>query len=261
MISYVDDIRDPRIAPYRGVADRVMRSDGMVVVESPKVIMTAMECGLRPLSILCEERHLTGDAAPILAACGDIEVFTGTREMLSALTGYVMTRGVLSVMMRPDRPDVSDMLANARRVVVLDDVCDATNVGAIIRTSAALGVDAMLMSSTTCDPLNRRSIRVSMGSVFRIPWTVTADPVGVLHDAGFKVAAMALRDDSITPDSPELCDTKRLAIVLGGEGYGLSNETIVRCDSTVCIPMRAGVDSLNVGAAAAIAIWAISDRK
>ena len=211
-----------------------------------------------------EEKHLTGQGAPLLAACGDIPVYTAPREVLSALTGYTLTRGILCCMSRPALPEAENLLATARRVAVLEGIVDSTNVGAIFRSAAALGMDAVLLSPTCCDPLTRRVVRVSMGTVFQVPWTYLDGwpeaGLALLKGAGFATAAMALTDDSCAVDDPRLKAMGKLAIVLGTEGDGLSHETIARCDYTVKIPMSHGVDSLNVAAASAVAFWEMRAR-
>jgi len=234
---------------------------GIFIVESPKVIDVALAAGLEPLSLLCERRHITGDAAPIVARCGDIPVYTGERALLAQLTGYTLTRGVLCAMRRPVEPTVERICRNARRVVVIDGVTDTTNIGAIFRSAAALGIDGVLLTPTSCDPLNRRAVRVSMGSVFLVPWTWIEEPVTPhLHQLDFTTAAMALSDDSIPLDDPELKKVPRLAIIMGTEGDGLAHEVITAADHVVRIPMQHGVDSLNVAAAAAVAFWELRQR-
>ena len=239
------------------------RSDpgkGIFIAESPKVINVALNAGYIPLALLCERKHITGDAADIISRCGDIPIYTGPRELLASLTGYTLTCGVLCAMKRPVLPDVETLCRNSRRIVVIDGVVDTTNIGAIFRSAAALGIDAVLLTRNSCDPLNRRAIRVSMGSVFLVPWTWLDDSPNTLHQFGFKTAAMALSDDSIPIDHPVLAEKPRLAIVMGTEGDGLPKETIAESDYVVRIPMWHGVDSLNVAAAAAIAFWQLRVR-
>lgn len=228
---------------------------GIFIAESPKVIAVALDAGCEPLSLLCERRHITGDAAPIIARCGDIPVYTGERTLLAQLTGYTLTRGVLCAMRRPKLPSVQEVCADARRVVVIDSVSDTTNIGAIFRSAAALGIDAVLLTPTSCDPLNRRAVRVSMGSIFLVPWTWLEQPVSTLSDIGFKTVAMALTDQSVPIDDSCLNAEPRLAIVMGTEGDGLSQDIISVTDYVARIPMQHGVDSLNVAAAAAVAFW------
>lgn len=233
---------------------------GIFIAESPKVIRVALDAGHVPVALLCERRHLTGDAADILARVGDIPVYTGERDLLARLTGYTLTRGVLCAMRRPVPPAVDDVCREARRVVVIHGVVDATNIGAIFRSAAALGIDAVLLTTDSCDPLNRRAVRVSMGSVFLVPWTWVEQPLTCLHGLGFRTAAMALTDRSIPLDAPILKEEPRLALVMGTEGDGLPRETIAGADYVVRIPMAHGVDSLNVAAASAVAFWELRKK-
>lgn len=233
---------------------------GIFIAESPKVIRVALDAGHVPVALLCERRHLTGDAADILARVGDIPVYTGERDLLARLTGYTLTRGVLCAMRRPVSPAVDDVCREARRVVVIHGVVDATNIGAIFRSAAALGIDAVLLTTDSCDPLNRRAVRVSMGSVFLVPWTWVEQPLACLHGLGFRTAAMALTDRSIPLDAPVLKEEPRLALVMGTEGDGLPRETIAGADYVVRIPMAHGVDSLNVAAASAVAFWELRKK-
>lgn len=228
---------------------------GIFIAESPKVIRVALDAGYVPVALLCERRHLTGDAADILARVGGIPVYTGERDLLARLTGYTLTRGVLCAMRRPVPPAVEEVCREARRVVVIHGVVDATNIGAIFRSAAALGIDAVLLTTDSCDPLNRRAVRVSMGSVFLVPWTWVEQPLTCLHELGFRTAAMALTDRSIPLDAPILKEEPRLALVMGTEGDGLPHEAIAGADYVVRIPMAHGVDSLNVAAASAVAFW------
>ena len=238
----------------------VESAHGVFIAESPKVIKVALEAGYKPLALLCEAKHINGDAREIISMCGDIPVLTGSRELLAGITGYTLTRGVLCAMHRPDMPSVSDVCANASRVVVIDSVTDTTNIGAIFRSAAALGIDAVLLTRTSCDPLNRRSIRVSMGSVFLVPWTSIDDIQSTLSPLGFKTAAMALNDNSVSIDNSALCSEPRLAIIMGTEGDGLAHHVIAASDYVVKIPMSHNVDSLNVAAAAAVAFWQLRRR-
>jgi tRNA G18 (ribose-2'-O)-methylase SpoU len=235
--------------------NRVEPEKGIFIAESPKVINVALDAGYEPLSLLCERRHIEGDAKGIITRCGDIPVYTGERSLLGQLTGYTLTRGVLCAMRRPASPDVEEVCKDAQRIVVIDGVTDTTNIGAIFRSAAALGIDAVLLTRSSCDPLNRRAVRVSMGSVFLVPWTWLDSPVSSLNGLGFQTAAMALSDDSISIDNPQLKAVERLAIVMGTEGDGLPLETIAETDYVVRIPMSHHVDSLNVAAAAAVAFW------
>lgn len=235
--------------------NRLEPDKGLFIAESPKVIDVALRAGYEPLALLCERKHIEGDAAHIIERCGDVPIYTGERELLAQLTGYVLTRGVLCAMRRPVLPNVEQVLDGARRVVVIDGVTDTTNIGAIFRSAAALGIDGVLLTRTSCDPLNRRAVRVSMGSVFLVPWTWLDAPVQGLNSLGFRTAAMALSDNSISLDDPQLGAEPRLAIVMGTEGDGLPHATIEQADYVVRIPMSHGVDSLNVAAASAVAFW------
>ena len=234
--------------------NRLRPEDALFIVESPKVIRVALDAGYEPVSLLCEEIHIIGDAADIIERCGNIPVYTGERQLLAQLTGYTLTRGVLCAMRRPRMKSVAEICQTARRVVVIEGVTDTTNIGAIFRSAAALGIDAVLLTPDTCDPLNRRSVRVSMGSVFLVPWT-WLDSYDTLRSLGFQTAAMALSDNSISLGDPLLKVIDRLAIIMGTEGDGLPQSTIDRADHVVRIPMAHGVDSLNVAAAAAVAFW------
>ncbi len=240
--------------------NRLNPAEGLFIAESPKVIDVALRAGYQPVSLLCERKHISGDAADIIVRCPeDMPVYTGSRELLESLTGYKLTRGVLCAMRRMPMPSVADVCANARRVAVIDSVTDTTNIGAIFRSAAALGIDAVVLTPTSCDPLNRRSVRVSMGSVFLVPWTWGTP--SMLQELGFKTAAMALTDDSVPVDSPLLAAEPRLAIILGTEGDGLLPEVISAADYTVKIPMFHGVDSLNVAAASAVAFYVLQWRE
>lgn len=240
--------------------NRLEPEKGIFIAESPKVINVALDAGYKPLALLCERKHITGDAAGIIARCGDLPVYTGERSLLSSLTGYALTRGVLCAMRRPLPPPAEEVCAGARRVVVIDSVVDTTNIGAIFRSAAALGIDAVVLTPTSCDPLNRRAVRVSMGSVFLVPWTWCDDPQTTLGALGFRTAAMALTDKSVALDDPVLAAEPRLGIIMGTEGDGLPAETIGRADYVVRIPMAHHVDSLNVAAAAAVAFWQLRCR-
>ena len=259
MIYEITSIEDPRIAPFSKLTETQLRQrqdteQGIFIAESPKVIRVALQAGYEPTALLCEKKHIEGDAADIIQGHPDMPVYTGSRELLSELTGYTLTRGVLCAMQRKPEPLLDEILKDARRVCVIDAVCDTTNIGAIFRSAAALGIDAVLLTRSSCDPLNRRAIRVSMGTVFLVPWT-WFDDYEALHRLGFKTAAMALTDKSISLDDPILKEQERLAIIMGTEGEGLPTETIEQADFTVRIPMYHQVDSLNVAAAAAVAFW------
>ena len=259
MIYEITTLSDERIQLFASMTEAQLRNRlnqdlGIFIAESPKVIRVAMQAGYEPLSLLCESKHIDGDAADIIIRCSDVPVYTGSRELLAELTGYTLTRGVLCAMRRKPSPALADILKDARRVCVIDAVCDTTNIGAIFRSAAALGIDAVLLTRSSCDPLNRRAIRVSMGTIFLVPWT-WLDDYNQLRDLGFKTAAMALTDKSISLDDPILKQQERLAIIMGTEGDGLPQKTIEDADYTVRIPMYHQVDSLNVAAAAAVAFW------
>ncbi|MBQ7442398.1 MAG: RNA methyltransferase [Bacteroidaceae bacterium] len=253
------------VEPYSALTEAQLRNrlspdEGLFIAESPKVIATALDAGVQPVSLLCERRHLDGDAAPLVARLPrGVPVYTGERQVLAALTGYTLTRGVLAAMRRPALRSVEEVVRGARRVVVIDGVVDTTNIGAIFRSAAALAIDAVLLTPTSCDPLNRRAVRVSMGAVFLVPWTWLEAPGGdwqaLLRREGFKTAAMALTPHSLPLDDARLKSEARLAIVMGTEGDGLAAPTIAGADYVVRIPMAHGVDSLNVAAAAAVAFW------
>jgi len=230
--------------------------NAMFIAESPKVIMRALDASYTPVSILVEKSRMVGESLDAINRCGDIPVYTGEMELLTQLTGYRLTRGLLCAMRRKSLPTVESVLKDAKRVAVLEEVMNPTNVGAIFRSAAALGMDAVLLTPGCSDPLYRRSARVSMGTVFQIPWTFLPDNwLEMLQHYGFKTAAMALTDESVSIDDPALQAEERLAVVLGTEGDGLAQSTITRCDYTVKIPMYHGVDSLNVAAASAVAFW------
>lgn len=231
---------------------------GIFIAESPKVIRVALDAGYEPKAILCEAKHITGDAADIIRRCGDIPVYTGAREPLSHLTGYTLTRGVLCAMQRKQPPLIEKICKDARRIAVIHGVVDTTNIGAIFRSAAALGIDAVVLTRDSCDPLNRRAVRVSMGSVFLVPWTWSEDPIKELKQLGFRTAALALTERSVTLDNPILKEEPRLALILGTEGDGLPQQTIENADYVVRIPMAHGVDSLNVAAASAVAFWELN---
>ena len=259
-IIEITSLNEPGVDLFSTLTEAQLRNRldpqrGIFIAESPKVIRVALQAGYEPVALLCERRHIEGDAKDIIANCPDIPVYTGSRELLARLTGYTLTRGVLCAMRRkPERP-VADVCKGARRIVVIQGVVDTTNIGAIFRSAAALGIDAVLLTRDSCDPLNRRAVRVSMGTVFLVPWTWLDGPAFSLHDIGFRTAAMALTDDSIALDDPQLKAEPRLAIIMGTEGDGLPHTTITQSDYVVRIPMAHCVDSLNVAAAAAVAFW------
>lgn len=262
----ISSLAHPGVEIFSALTETQLRNhwegeQGLFIVESPKVIRVALEAGYQPLALLCEQKHITGDAADIVARCEEVPVYTGSRELLTELTGYVLTRGVLCAMKRPELRSVEEVCAQASRVVVIDGVTDTTNIGAIFRSAAALGIDAVLLTRTACDPLNRRAVRVSMGSVFLVPWTWLDGPVEQLKELGFRTAAMALTDQSVSVDHPSLRQEPKLAIVMGTEGDGLAADTIAKADYVVRIPMSHGVDSLNVAAASAVAFWELRKRE
>ena len=263
-IVEITSLDHPGVAPYCRLTEAQLRNrlnpdEGMFIAESPKVIKVAMDAGYMPVSMLCERKHIDGDAREILERCGDIDVYTGSREILASITGYTLTRGVLCAMRRKPLPSAAELCKDASRVAVIDGVVDTTNIGAIFRSAAALSIDAVLLTPTSCDPLNRRAIRVSMGNIFLMPWTWIDDP-SELKALGFKTVAMALTDDSVPIDDATLCAESRLAIILGTEGDGLSHEAIASADYVARIPMARGVDSLNVAAASAVAFWQLRKR-
>ena len=267
-IIEITDFHAPELDPYARLTQNQLRNrlepeKGIFIAESPKVIDRALDAGYKPVSLLMERKQITGPAAGILSRCGDAPVYTADREMLAELTGFELTRGVLCAFRRPAPRPVEELCKNARRVAVLEGIVDSTNVGAIFRSAAALNMDAVLINPSCCDPLCRRAVRVSMGTVFQVPWgqlgeTPTDWPekgMDILHSLGFKTAAMALSDRSVSIDDEQLAKEPKLAIVLGTEGDGLAADTIASCDYTVKIPMSHGVDSLNVAAASAVAFW------
>lgn len=263
-IHHIDSLDHQGLEVYTSLTEAQLRNRldpamGVFIAESPKVIRVAVSAGYTPLSMLCEERHISGDAAEIIERFPDMPVYTGSRELLARLTGYTLTRGVLCAMRRPQLPPIEEVIKGARRVAVIDGVVDTTNIGAIFRSAAALDIDAVLLTPTSCDPLNRRAVRVSMGTVFLVPWTFIKSP-GELRDYGFKTAAMALTDRSVSIDEARLCGEPRLALILGTEGDGLPQATIDSADYVARIPMSHGVDSLNVAAAAAVAFWQLRVR-
>lgn len=269
----ITDFAAPELDVYARLTQAQLRSrlepeKGIFIAESPKVIARALDAGYQPISFLMERKQITGPASEVLARCGNAPVYTADRAMLAQLTGFELTRGVLCAMHRPLLPTVEEVCRNARRVAVLEGIVDSTNIGAIFRGAAALGMDAVLLSPSCCDPLCRRAVRVSMGTVFQVPWATLGDSpadwpeagMARLHALGFKTAAMALDSRAVSIDDPTLRAEPRLAIVLGTEGDGLARTTIAHCDYTVMIPMQHGVDSLNVAAAGAVAFWELRAR-
>ena len=272
-IIEITDFHAPELDPYARLTQNQLRNrlepeKGIFIAESPKVIYRALDAGYEPVSLLMERRQITGPAAGILSRCGDAPVYTADRELLAALTGFELTRGVLCAFRRPAPRPVEELCRDARRVAVLEGIVDSTNVGAIFRSAAALNMDAVLINPSCCDPLCRRAVRVSMGTVFQVPWGQLGDSpadwpekgMDVLHALGFKTAAMALSDRSVSIDDEQLAREPKLAIVLGTEGDCLAASTIASCDYTVKIPMSHGVDSLNVAAASAVAFWQLGKQ-
>ena len=268
-IITINGINAPELAVFASLTEAQLKKDeGIFIAESVKVIDVALNKGLKAVSFLMEERQINGIGKDIIARCPDVPVYTASREVLCSLTGFELTRGVLCAMERPKASDLETVLKNAKRVAVMERLSDAVNVGAIFRNAAALGIDAVLLFNNCCEPLNRRSVRVSMGSVFLVPWAFfdknsfpyPDDAVEYLKSKGFATAAMALEDNSIGIDNPILKSQERLALFLGSEGDGLSSETIKACDYTVKIPMYHNVDSLNVATAAAISFWQLCDK-
>ena len=263
-IRKVTDFSDPELDIYARLTEvqllnRREPDKGIFIAESPKVIERALNAGCVPISFLMETRHVENQAKELIARCEDIPVFTAELNVLTQLTGFKLTRGMLCAMYRPKLPTVEEICKNARRVAVLEDVMNPTNVGAIFRSAAALDIDAVVLTSASSDPLYRRSIRVSMGTVFQVPWTYLGeDGIRDLRRLGFKTAAMALKSDSLPIYDPRLKEIDKLAIVLGTEGDGLAAGTIADCDYTVLIPMSHGVDSLNVAAASAVAFYQLA---
>ena len=258
----ITTLDDPRVSPYSRLTEGQLRmalepEKGLFICESPKVIRVALDAGWEPVSLLCERKHIEGDAKDIVDRIASrVPIYTGSRELLAQLTGYTLTRGVLCAMRRRKSPTLDELLHDAKRVVIIDAVTDTTNIGAIFRSAAALGIDAVLLTRDTCDPLNRRAVRVSMGSVFLVTWTWLDGPItATLHNYGFRTAAMALTDKSIALNDTRLKGEQRLALIMGTEGDGLPQQVIDEADYTVRIPMAHGVDSLNVAAAAAVAFW------
>ena len=273
-IIEITNIAAPQLDPYVRLTEAQLKNrlhpeDGLFIAESPKVIGYALDAGYQPVSLLMERRHITGKSAALLARVGDVPVYTAGEEVLRELTGYPLTRGVLCAMRRRPLPSVEQVCQGATRVAVLEGIVDTTNIGAIFRSAAALGVDGVLLTPTTCDPLNRRAVRVSMGTVFQVPWTRIGETpadwpekgLATLAALGFRSVALALTEDSVDIDDPRLLSQPRLAMVLGTEGDGLAPTTIASCDFTARIPMAHGVDSLNVAAAGAVAFWTLCRKQ
>lgn len=270
-VERILSLDDPRVRRYSALTESQLRNrlhaeEGVFIAESPKVIKVALDAGLLPLSLLCEEKHVTGDAADIIRRMPGTPVYTGSRELLKSLTGYTLTRGVLCAMRRPAPLAPEYVCKGATRIAVIDEVTDTTNIGAIFRSAAALGIDGVLLTPTACDPLNRRAIRVSMGTVFLVPWAYLPQDrcrhgyLETIRTLGLESVAMALTDNSVPIDDPGLCSRPRLAIILGTEGEGLPKEVIANCDHVARIPMHHNVDSLNVAAASAVAFWQLRNH-
>ena len=273
-IIEITDFADPALDPYARLTENQLRSrqhpeNGIFIAESKTVVTLALDAGYTPVSLLMEKSQLYGQAAALADRCGDIPIYTADSALLAQLTGFALSRGVLAVMKRPVLPTVEKICQNARRIAILENTADAANVGAIIRSAAALGMDAVLVTPRCSDPLLRRAARVSMGTVFQIPWTYIGTDASDwpengmrrLRELGFQTAAMALSDSSVSVADPRLKEAEKLAILLGTEGTGLSDETIRAADFTVKIPMFHGVDSLNVAAASAVAFWEMGAAK
>lgn len=269
----IQDLSRPELDVFARLTQAQLRSrrdpeKELFIAESPKVIGYALDAGCVPVSLLMERRHIDGQGQEIITRCGDVPVYTGEREVLAGLTGFELTRGILCAMRRPRQPSVEQVCAGARRIAVLEGIVDPTNVGAIFRSAAALGMDGVLLTPTCCDPLHRRAARVSMGTVFQVPWArignTPADWPGAglerLRELGFRTAALALSDTSVSIEDLVLTQQEKLAVLLGTEGDGLSGSTIAQCDFTVRIPMYHGVDSLNVAAASAVAFWQLGKK-
>ena len=273
-IIEITDFSAPALDVYARLTEGQLKcradlAKGLFIAESPNVILRALDGGYEPVSLLMERKHIEGQAREVVARCGDIPLYTAPLAVLTELTGFPLTRGVLCAMRRRPIPTVEEVLQGARRIAVLENIMNPTNVGAIFRSAAALGMDAVLLTPACSDPLYRRAVRVSMGTVFQIPWAQIGQELSdwpqpgleTLRDLGFKTAAMALRDDSVSIDDVALMAEEKLAVVLGTEGEGLADGTIADCDYTVRIPMFHGVDSLNVAAASAVAFWQLSKRR
>ena len=270
-IIKITDFSDPALDVYVRLTGSQLRNKlepqkGIFIAESPTVIDVALSSGCEPISMLTDERLINGSVSENIDKLGDIPIYTASRDLLTEMTGFELTRGALCAMRRPAMPLVSDLIKDARRIAVLEAVTDSTNIGALFRSAAALGIDAVLITPTCCDPLCRRAVRVSMGTIFQVPWTRIGNSpedwpdngLKELNSLGFKTVAMALTDKSVSIDDKTLANEEKLAIILGTEGDGLSSTTIANCDYTVKIPMKHGVDSLNVAAAGAVAFWVLT---
>jgi tRNA G18 (ribose-2'-O)-methylase SpoU len=268
-IIEITDLSLPELSPYSCTSEKVLpdffgKGEGIFIAESPKVIRTALDSGYEPVSLLMEQKYINGQASDIISQCGDVPVYTAPPQLLQQLTGFKLTQGALCAMRRKALPTAGDILGNATRIAVLEDVMNQTNIGAVFRSAAALGFDAVVLTPSCSDPLFRRTVRVSMGTVFRLPWTYLSSGapgyITELRAMGFACAAMALRSDTVRIDDPKLTSEPKLAVILGTEGDGLKSSTIAECDYTIRIPMANGVDSLNVAAAGAIAFWQLRGK-
>ncbi len=272
-IIHITDFDDPALDVYARLTEgqllcRADPEQGLFIAESPNVILRALDGGYEPVSLLMEEKHIAGQAAEVVRRCGDVPLYTASLDVLTQLTGFPLTRGVLCAMRRRPPADPAALCKASRRIAILEDVMNPTNLGAIFRSAAALGMDAVLLTPASSDPLYRRAVRVSMGTVFQVPWArLDGGPedwpqrgLETLRGLGFQTAAMALRRNALPVDDPRLAEIDKLAIVLGTEGEGLADGTIAACDYTVRIPMSHGVDSLNVAAASAVAFWQLARR-
>ena len=270
----IDDFNAPELDVYARLTGAQLKSkldpdQSLFIAESPEVIKVAMNAGVEPVSLLTDERLINGAVEKIIDRMGDKPIYTATRDVLSSLTGFALTRGALAAMKRPKKRHLEEIIKNARRIAILEEVADSTNIGALFRSAAALNIDAVLVTPTCCDPLSRRAARVSMGTVFQVPWTWIGDTAAdwpktglkLLNSLGFKTVAMALTDNSVSIDDEALMNEEKLAIILGTEGTGLKAETIATCDYTAKIPMSHGVDSLNVACAGAVAFWQLGRKK
>ena len=268
-IIKITDFDAPELDIYARLSEaqllnREHPEDGIFIAESPKVVERALDAGCRPISILVETKHIETQAKDIIERCGDIPVYTAEFDVLTQLTGFMLTRGVLCAMHRPRMKSVAETVENASRIAVLENVMNPTNIGAAFRSAAALNIDAVILTDSCSNPLYRRAIRVSMGTVFQIPWAISDGKydsiVDELHALGFRTAAMALTDNSISIKDPRLANEPKLAILLGSEGDGLREETIGKSDYIIKIPMSNNVDSLNVAAASAVAFWELGNN-
>lgn len=271
-IIKITDLNIPELDIYARLTESQLLhyyepNGGLFIAESPKVVTRALGAGCEPVSVLAEDKDIKGEAMEALAKCGDIPVYTAPFQVLAQLTGYKLTRGMLCAMKRPTLPSIREICRDARRIVILENVMNPTNVGAIFRSAAALNMDGIILTKGCSDPLYRRSARVSMGTVFQIPWTYVDKEISwpkpgihILKEMGFKTVAFALRNDSVSIDDPILLSEQKLAVIMGTEGDGLAAETMANCDYTVKIPMSHGVDSLNVAAASAVAFWQLGNK-